>query len=95
MSRSYRFKRGWGQSSVTVSGFQKGIHDDKKENNRRLRRVSNHRLRNCYDFEDLVLPERLEEVMERWSYRDDGRHYINLRDIYEFWSDNPWTHLFK
>lgn len=96
MSRSYRFLRnGWGRSSVTLGGFNRGIHDCKKYNNRLLRSKAKSRLKNCVDYDDLVLPEKLEEVMERWDYRDDGRYYINLKDIYEYWKDNPWTHLYK
>lgn len=46
MSRSYRkFHDGYLFHSVTVSGFNKGIHKDKKDNNRRLRRKANILLR--------------------------------------------------
>lgn len=93
MSRSYRFRKEFGRHSVTVSGFNKGIHDDKKENNRRLRRKSENLLRGTSDYENLVLPYRLEEVMERWSYRDDGKTKFWTRLVSEY--DNPWRYLFK
>lgn len=90
MSRSYRkFHDGYLFHSVTVSGFNKGIHKDKKDNNRRLRRKANILLR--YYDDNTIIPTRLEEVMERWSYADDGRIKCRKDDI----EDEHWKLIGK
>lgn len=92
MSRSYRKShKGLVFHSITVSGFTKGIKKDKQENNRRLRRKANILLR--YYDDNTIIPTRLEEVMERWSYADDGRTYSVVKDILEY--DRPWEYLRK
>lgn len=85
MSRSYRkFHNGYLFHSVTVAGFNKGIHKDKKDNNRRLRRKANILLR--YYDDNTIIPIRLDEVMERWSYIDDGRIKCHKDDVEdEYW----------
>lgn len=91
MSRSYRRSNNY---SCTVTGLNKGIHDDKKMNNRIFRSRAKRMLATCGDYENLSLPYKLEEVMERWSYRDDGRFYWSPRDILEN-SDKPWAYFRK
>lgn len=77
--------------SITVTGFNKGIKKDKQDNNRRLRRKANNLLK---DYDDnTVLPEKLEEVMERWSYIDDGRTRTSIDDVLEY--ERPWEYLRK
>lgn len=85
MSRSYRkFHDGYLFHSVTVSGFNKGIHKDKKYNNRKLRRKANILLR--YYDDNTIIPVKLDEVMERWSYIDDGKTKCHKNDIGdEYW----------
>lgn len=92
MSRSYRKSyEGLVFHSITVPGFNKGIKKDKQENNRRLRRKANLLLR--YYDDNTIIPTRLEEVMERWSYIDDGRTYSVVKDILDY--DRPWEYLRK
>lgn len=91
MSHSYRHQHHY---SFTCSGFNGSLKKDKRINNQRLRTVTRHRLRTAVDYEDLVLPERLEEVMERWDYIDDGRYYMPLWYILSN-MDKPYQYLKK
>ena len=90
MSRS---KRKTFEYSITCAGFNRGIKKDKIRNNQNLRSKTKQILRICEDYDNLILPEKLEDVMERWDYRDDGRWRCNLEDIFEF--KNPWRYLYK
>lgn len=95
MSRSYRKPcNGYIIHSITVSGFNRGIHNDKKENNRRLRRKTNLKIKEYAEDSNLILPIKLDEVMERWSYRDDGKTRSSLKYILEEY-DRPWEFLNK
>lgn len=47
---------------------------DKRANNRLLRRRAAEVVRN-QDPEEMMVPQKLEEVMERYSYSDDGKVY--------------------
>lgn len=47
----------------------------KRENNRRLRRKAKLAIANVLDFDAMLLPERKDEVMNRYDYPDDGKHY--------------------
>ena len=95
MSRSYRKPcDGYIIHSVTVSGFNRGIHNDKKENNRRLRRKANLKIKEYSEDSNIILPIKLDEVMERWSYRDDGKTRSSLKYILEE-CDRPWEFLSK
>lgn len=92
MARSHRKAHGgFIFHSITATGFNKGIKKDKQDNNRRLRRKANNLLK---DYDDnTVLPEKLEEVMERWSYVDDGRTRTPISDVLEY--ERPWEYLRK
>ena len=90
MSRSHKHQYFY---SWTCSGWNQGIHKDKKINNRLLRNRVKHMLRTCEDYEDLALPYRLEEVMERWSYNDDGRYHYTLEEILAH--SKPYRYLRK
>lgn len=91
MSRSYRHNHHY---SVTCSGFNGSLKKDKRLNNQKLRTVAKRMLRTAEDYDDLVLPYRLEEVMERWSYIDDGRYYIPLSRILNN-MEKPYQYLRK
>ena len=80
--------------SWTVAGFNRGIKKDKIRNNHLLRRHSKQILKACEDYENLILPEKLEEVMNRWDYLDDGRWKSSLKEIYADF-DNPWRYIYK
>ena len=91
MSRSYRHKQHY---PITCAGWNGSIKKDKRLNNQKLRTVAKRILKATEDYDNMSLPYRLEEVMERWSYVDDGRHYIPLRWILEE-SEKPWEYLRK
>lgn len=94
MSRSYRkLHGGCIFHSITCSGFNRGIKRDKTENNRRLRRKASCLLKTTSDPEEVILPCKLEEVMERWSYEDDGRTKTDLDFILSY--ERPWEYLRK
>lgn len=90
MSRSHKHQYFY---SWTCSGWNQGIHKDKMRNNRLLRAKAKHMLRTCKDYENVALPYRLEEVMERWDYNDDGRYRRTLEEIRSL--KNPWKYLRK
>lgn len=91
MSRSYRHNHHY---SFTCAGFNGSIKRDKRRNNRLLRAKAKRMLRNAEDYENLSLPYRLEEVMDRWSYIDDGRYYMPLSYILSN-IDKPYQYLRK
>ena len=91
MSRSYRHHRHY---SITLSGFNGSLKEDKRLNNQMLRTRAKQRLKEAIDYDNMVLPERLDDVMERWSYIDDGRIYYDLNEILSF-TDKPWKYLRK
>ena len=91
MSRSYRHQHWY---SVTCSGFNGSLKEDKRMNNQFLRTRAKQKLRQTEDYDNMVLPERLDEVMERWSYIDDGRMYYPLKEILKN-TDKPWKYLRK
>ena len=91
MSRSKRVRGENYHYSNTVSGLHKGIKDDKRLNNKLLRNKAKHVLRTSNDLEEVIIPTKLEEVMERWTYRDDGRGYWPPSD----WRNKPWHYKFK
>lgn len=45
----------------------------KRENNRRLRRKAKLILTRSSDHDAMIVPQRLDEVMERFDYPDDGK----------------------
>ena len=75
MSRSKRkvYAHGW------VAGCE-SIKKDKIRNNKLLRRELHQKIKNFDDDSDLILPEKLEEVMGRWDYSDDGRFVTSLKE---------------
>lgn len=91
MSRSYRHQRYY---SVTCSGWNGSLKEDKRMNNQLLRARSKQKLKEAVDYDGMVLPERLDEVMDRWSYIDDGRMYYPFQEIIKN-TDKPWQYLRK
>lgn len=77
MSRSYKKK----PYISNVVGF-KSNKEDRKANWRMFRRAARMMLHSADDYERVILPRRLDEFVERWSYADDGRVYAG-RDIRE------------
>lgn len=55
----------------------------KRENNRRLRRIAKYKLSAASDHDAIVIPERLDEVMDRWEYPDDGKAWYDVRGMVE------------
>lgn len=84
--------------SITCAGFNRGIHNCKKHNNRILRSKTKQQIRfheMSDSFDNMTLPEKLEEVMERWDYIDDGRSYIDNKIIRDFLEENCWRYFYK
>ena len=91
MSRSYRHQRHY---SITCAGWNGSLKNDKRRNNQLLRAKAKQKLRGTEDYENMVLPEYLDEVMDRWDYIDDGRSYYPLREILSG-ASKPWKYLRK
>lgn len=91
MSRSYRRQNHY---SITVAGFNGSLKKDKRRNNHKLRSKIRFILKASEDFDSVSFPYRLEEVMNRWDYIDDGRSYISDWYIQEE-IENPWKYKNK
>lgn len=50
---------------------------DRKRNHRMMRRAARMMLHSADDIEEVILPQKLDELMDRWDYADDGRVYSN------------------
>ena len=50
---------------------------DRKMNHRMMRRAARMMLHAADDIEEVILPQKLDEFMDRWDYADDGRVYSN------------------
>ena len=90
MSRSKRkvYAHGW------VAGCE-SIKKDKIRNNKLLRRELHQKIKKFDDESDLLLPEKLEEVMGRWDYSDDGKFVMSLREAIERDPRNKHQVIFK
>lgn len=55
----------------------------KQENSRRLRRKAKIGLNTSPDHDAMVLPERQDEVMDRWDYPDDGKTWYDMKKMVE------------
>lgn len=77
MSHS-RKKNSYGPNSGSESNKKA-----KQENNRRLRRIAKYKLSAASDHNAIVIPERLDEVMDRWEYPDDGKAWYDVREMVE------------
>lgn len=75
MSRS-RKKNPFGP--IACSGSNKSA---KQVNNRLLRREAKIKLNTASDHDAMVLPERQDEVMERWDYPDDGKARYDVKAL--------------
>lgn len=53
----------------------------KRENNRRLRRRARLVIAGSADHESMVVPERKDEVMERYDYPDDGKTRYDVKAL--------------
>ena len=84
MSRSYRKP----YSAITGT---KSAKDDKRIARRAVRRMENQRIRDCKDFEELLMPERYEcTYNDVWSWGRDGKQSLHFppNPKPEF---NPWS----
>ena len=90
MSRSKRkvYAYGW------VAGCE-SIKKDKIRNNKLLRRELHQKIKKFDDEYDLILPEKLEEVMGRGDYSDDGRFVMSLKEAIERDPRNKHQVIFK
>ena len=80
MSRSKR--------KVYAHGWVAGCESIKKD------KIRNNK-KNFDDEYDLILPEKLEEVMGRWDYSDDGRFVMSLKEAIERDPRNKHQVIFK
>lgn len=55
----------------------------KQENNRRLRRIAKYKLFVASDHDAIVISEKLDEVMNRWEYPDDGKAWYDVKELLE------------
>ena len=78
MSRSYR------KPYAAITGVYTNSGDDKRVARRCWRRAQEQALRNCKDWEELVMPKRLEASFnDTWSWgRDGGKFRIEPPDPY-------------
>lgn len=83
MSRSYR------RPYSAVTGCRSAA-DDKRVARRCWRRMQEQALRDCQDWEELVVPKRLEASFnEVYSWGRDGKQKLRFRPTLEtYW---PWT----
>ena len=75
MSHSYKKKPYFGYCCYTSNKWNK--RRDAKDIRHRAKQI----LRGTDDYDSMVLPEKQDEVNERWDYPDDGRHYLSLHYI--------------
>lgn len=54
----------------SVVAYSGAVSKDRKLNNRMMRRIAKYLINSCEDHEALILPIRLDDVMERTKYRD-------------------------
>ena len=83
MSRSYK------RTPVSGWALSESNKEAKKVNQRMMRRASRIMLHSAQDFDALVLPRRLDEMMDRWDYPDDGKTYFGERNGHRFTVENP------
>jgi len=86
MSKSYR------KPYCAITGIRSAA-DDKKVARRAWRRAQNQAIRDCKDredFEELVMPKRLEASFnDVWGWGRDGKQSLQFPPVLEkFW---PWT----
>jgi hypothetical protein len=64
--------------SITVSGFNRGEKDEKRDANRKARRITNQKLTSDpYNMDDIIFIDKLREISEIWSMRKDGKQYLD------------------
>ena len=72
MSRSYR------RPYAAITGT-KSAKQDKLIARRAVRRMENQRIRNCQDFEMLMMPDRLDCAFnDTWSWGRDGKQFLHF-----------------